>query len=210
MTNLEKMQALDKDILMNFLKTRKDESIAPKLQDYILKMDATSSIIHYQGASLKRVTQALMLRYPEMTYSQAREMFYDAMEFFYIDDNISAASWDNYYADRMEDIFRLAVKMNRLDIAFKASVKAHEYRTQNRNLFDPEEWKPPVFVITNELTPEDLGYTKRSVYEIARKKEQMQYRDMIAKLPASEAEKARLMKEAGVQDTTFEEVGDED
>lgn len=208
MTKLEKLMSIDKDVLRNFLRTGEKSAISPVMQDYIRKMNTTASIIHLRGTSLKRVTEALMDNYPELSYSQARSIFYDALQFFWIDDNLSAETWDNYYADRMEDLFRLAVKADRLDIAFKASVKAHEYRTQNRNVVSPEDWKPPVFIVSNELTPEELGYKKRSVYEIARRKEKGEYSRLIDSLPVSEKEKQRLRMEADVTDVECEEVED--
>lgn len=205
---LERLQQLDADTVRTFLQTRKGDMIAEDLREYILQLNSASSIIHYQGASLTRVTRALRKEWPEMTYSEARTIYYDALQFFYIDDSVSAEAWDNYYADRMEDIFRLAVKMNRLDIALKASAKAHEYRTRNRDAIKPGDWQPPVFIVSEDVDFTRMGYKKRSVYEAVRRNEKKQLGQIIGQLPVTDRERARLLGEAGV-DVEYEEVADD-
>lgn len=205
MTRLERLRQIDHEAVRNFMLTRKGDMIAEDMRDYILQLNSASSIIHYQGASLTRVTKALRQEWPGMTYSESRTVYYDALQFFYIDDNISAEAWDNYYADRMEDIFRLAVKMNRLDIALKASAKAHEYRTRNRDVIKPGDWEAPVFIVSDTIDIEQLGYKKRSVYEVVRRNEQRQIGGIINELPVTDREKTRLRHEAGL-DVDYEEV----
>lgn len=204
-TRLERLRQLDSETVRNFMVTRKDDMIEEDLRGYILQLNSAASIIHHQGASLTRVTRALRLEWPEMTYSEARTVYYDALQFFYIDDSISAEAWDNYYADRMEDIFRLAVKMNRLDIALKASAKAHEYRTRNRDLIRPGDWQPPVFIVSEDVDFTRMGYKKKSVYDAVRRNEKKRLGMIIDELPVTDRERERLREEAGV-DTAYEEV----
>lgn len=204
-TRLERLRQLDSETVRNFMVTRKDDMIEEDLRGYILQLNSAASIIHHQGASLTRVTRALRLEWPEMTYSEARTVYYDALQFFYIDDSISAEAWDNYYADRMEDIFRLAVKMNRLDIALKASAKAHEYRTRNRDVLRPGDWQPPVFIVSEDVDFTRMGYKKKSVYEAVRRNEKKRLGMIIDELPVTDRERERLREEAGM-DTAYEEV----
>lgn len=204
-TRLERLRQLDSETVRNFMVTRKDDMIEEELRGYILQLNSAASIIHHQGASLTRVTRALRLEWPEMTYSEARTVYYDALQFFYIDDSISAEAWDNYYADRMEDIFRLAVKMNRLDIALKASAKAHEYRTRNRDVIRPGDWQPPVFIVSEDVDFTRMGYKKKSVYEAVRRNEKKRLGMIIDELPVTDRERERLREEAGM-DTAYEEV----
>ena len=105
----------------------------------------------------------------------------------------------------MEDIFRLAVKMNRLDIALKASAKAHEYRTRNRDVIRPGDWQPPVFIVSEDVDFTRLGYRKKSVYEAVRRNEKKQLGRIIGQLPVTDRERERLRSEAGV-DAEYEEV----
>lgn len=208
MTRLERLRQIDHEAVRNFMLTRKGDMIAEDMRDYILQLNSASSIIHYQGASLTRVTRALRQEWPGMSYSEARTVYYDALQFFYIDDNISAEAWDNYYADRMEDIFRLAVKMNRLDIALKASAKAHEYRTRNRDVIRLGDWQPPVFIVSEDVDFTRMGYKKKSVYEAVRRNEKKQLNRIIGQLPVTDRERTRLRNEAGV-DAEYEEVTDD-
>ncbi len=208
MTKLEQIKALDPEVIRNFLAHRESSDLAPSLADYIIKMNAAASIIHLKGTALKQVTDALMRNFQDLTYSKARTIFYDAMNFFYIDDNLSAATWDNYYADQMENLGRLAIQADQFSVAMKCFAKAHEYRTMDRNVINPEDWKPPVFVISTDVKPEDLGYKSKKVYEIARRKEDKEIANIINGLPVPEAERNRLMREAQVVDTDYEEVED--
>ena len=71
-TRLERLRQLDGDTVRDFMLTRKGDMIAEDLREYILQLNSASSIIHFQGASLTRVTRALRLEWPAMTYSEAR------------------------------------------------------------------------------------------------------------------------------------------
>lgn len=204
-SRLERLKQLDADTVRNFLVTRKSGMIAEDLQKYILYLNSAASIIHFQGASLTRVAKALRVEWPELSHAEARSIYYDALQFFYIDENVSAAAWDNYYADRMEDIFRLAVKMDRLDIALKASSKAHEYRTRNRDIVKPDDWQPPVFLVSETVDISKMGYEKKNIYDVVRRNEKRQLAGIIEQLPITERERERLSSEAGV-DVEYEEV----
>jgi len=208
MTKLERVQALDDDILRSFMQTHRSQSIPEELQRYILQLSSTSSIIHFEGTSAGRVTRALRKEYPELSYSQALNIYYDALNFFYIDDNVTAAAWDNYYAEKMEDLSRLAIKAGNLSVAQKCMAAAHDLRTKNRDIINPADWAPPVFLISPKLTPEQLGFKKQDLFEIARRQEDKTLGELIEKLPTSEKEKKRLMKEAAIEDAVI--ISDDD
>lgn len=209
MTKLERLQAIDPNVLQNFIKTKKSAAIAEDLQEYIIRMNSTTSIIHHNGSSQTRVCKALMLEFSDITYSQARDIYYDALNFFYVDDNISAAAWDNYYAEKFEDLSRLAIVADNLPVACKAMANAHELRTKNRDIIKPTDWAPAIFIINPEVDPKDLGYKTKSIYEIQRRRENKMLGDMIEDLPTSEKNKTKLKEEAGIQDVEHEEVNDD-
>ncbi len=61
-----------------------------------------------------------------------------------------------------------------------------------------------------EITPEELGFSKRSLKEIARKSNEGFYINLIESLPIENDEKKRLLSDANIQEAEFtEELNDE-
>ena len=81
MTRLEELQLLDHKVLQEFLSTGQSVGIPDKLQDYIRKINAIPAIVHYNGAALSKCITALRRQFPDLTYSQARGIYEDAMNF---------------------------------------------------------------------------------------------------------------------------------
>ena len=158
---------------------------------------------------MTRIVRELQKQFPGLSFSTARERYYDAMNFFHVDDNISADAWDNYYGDKMEDLARLSIAEGKLDTAKRCYVQAHAYKTKATERIKPQEWKVPVFIINNRIKPEALGFKKKSLYEIARKSEAGYYANIINSLPTTESEKERLRREADITDVEFESIDNE-
>ncbi len=66
-----------------------------------------------------------------------------------------------------------------------------------------------VFLISPELTPEDLGYSKVSLKEIASKHNKGFYLNLIENLPIEKAEKKRLLRDADIEEAEYEELNEE-
>ena len=96
--------------------------------------------------------------------------------------------------------------MNKPDAALRAFTKAHELRTRSTDRIKPGEWAPPTFIISDRIKPEQLGYAKQNLYDIARKAESGFYKNLIEGLPITEKEKERLLAEAEVENAVFEDI----
>lgn len=208
MSLLESLQLLPPEMVDTFLKTRRGDGIPEELKEYIIHLNAVPAIMHHIGASMTRVVRELQKQFPGLTFATARERYYDAMNFFHVDDNISAEAWDNYYADKMEDLARLCIAESRYDVAKRCYDRAHELKTMAAGRIKPDEWKIPVFIVSNRIKPEALGFKKKSLYDIARKSEAGYYNSIINSLPVTEAEKDRLRREADIEDVDFENIED--
>lgn len=197
-----------------FLKTRKSDVIPVNMQDYILKMDRCSVIINTQGANMTLATEELRRSFPDLSYTQARRIYYDALEYFHVDEPVSAAAWDAVYADQYDKLQALAIASGKLAVAQKCIEKSHELRTTRRQEQD-FKWQPPTFVINIAVKPEDLGYKSRRIMDIARRREDAELRQMIGSLETTPAEKQRLLADAGISvesnpETTHEDYEPED
>jgi len=167
MNKLEKLQEVNPDLLQNFLKTRKSAAIPEDLQQYIIKVNAVPSVMHHVGASMTRVVRELLKQFTDLNFSTARDIYYDAMNFFHIDDSITVDAWD------------------RIKIT---------------------DWEVPVFIITNRIKHQDLGFEKKSLHDIVRKDEDGFYINLINSLETSDKEKKRLMREASIVDVVHEDI----
>lgn len=206
---LELLASYDADVIQSFLATRKSEVIPPDMRDYILQLNSLAQIFHYHKNSQSRAIEELRKQWPTLTVSQAREIYRDAMEYFYQDAGVSAKAWDNKYADALDDLARAAIAAEKFATAEKAFTKAHELRTKQREQ-DAFQWHAPVFFININVKPEDLGYASQRLMDIARRHEDDELRKMIKGLETTDAEKIRLMNEAGIQDAQLVEETPED
>ena len=66
-----------------------------------------------------------------------------------------------------------------------------------------------VFLISPELSSEDLGYSKASLKEIAAKHNKGFYLNLIDSLPIEKVEKKRLLRDADIQEAEYEELNEE-
>jgi Lon protease-like protein len=57
-----------------------------------------------------------------------------------------------------------------------------------------------VFIISPEITAEQMGFAKQSLKEIARKNNEGYYINLIESLPIDRQEKKRLLADADIQD----------
>lgn len=205
---LELVRSYPVEDLQAFLESRVSAVIPEAMQQYILQLNSASSIIHHVGTNLKKASDALMTEYPTLTRAQARGIYYDALEFFYMDEAISARAWDMIYADEFERLKGVAIGQEQCMTAYKCLEKAHELRTKRRESMD-YDWTPPVFLISTTVKPESLGYKSQKLMDIARRHEDKEYRNMIMSLETTAAEKERLLREAGIEVVIEDETPDE-
>ena len=209
----DRLQTLQKyriEDIQAFLQTRQSSVIASDMQTYILQLDTVARLMHTNSLSVRKSIDQLRREWPELTVSQARGIYYDALDYYYFDDSSSAKSWDMVYADQLEDLKTLAIAADKYDVALKCIIKAHELRTTVRES-ESHNWQAPVFLININVKPEDLGYESKKLADIARRAEDRKYREMIMSLETTDAEKTRLLKEAGIEtvDPVKMEVEDE-
>ena len=199
---------LDMDEVRSFLQTRKSAVISPNLQTYILQLDTVARILHTNRLSVKAAILQIRREWPELTVAQARGIYYDGLEFFYHDDQASASMWDKVYADFFDDLSRLSIASGKEATALRAAELAHKLRTTVREAQE-YQWRAPVYLMNINVKPEDLGYESQKLADIARRAEDRKFADMIGSLETTEAEKARLLSDAGIKTVDYEKV-DED
>ena len=205
---LDLVRSFPVEEIQDFLSSRVSATIPEDVQQYILYLNSASSIIHHVGTNLKAASEALMREFPMLSRAQARGIYYDALEYFYMDETVSARAWDMIFADEFEKLKEVAIGQEQCMTAFKCLEKAHELRTKRRESMD-YDWTPPVFLISTTVKPESLGYKSQKHMDIARRNEDKEYREMIMSLETTASEKERLLLEAGIEVVVDDEIIDD-
>lgn len=200
---------LDIEDIQSFLKTRRSAIIPQTLQTYILQLDTVARIIHNNRISVRAAIIQLRREWPDLTVAQARGIYYDGLMYFYHDDQASASMWDQVYADKLDDIALLALKSGKEATALRATEIAHKLRTTVREAQE-YQWKGPTYLININVKPEDLGYPTQKLADIARRAEDRKFAEMIGSLETTEAEKARLLADAGIKTVEYETVEEDE
>ncbi len=87
---------------------------------------------------------------------------------------------------------------------------ARECRIAAAEATERESDWAPVFIISPEITAEQMGFTKKSLKEIARKNNEGFYIKLIDALPIEFKEKKRLLSDADIEDAEIIEEIEED
>ena len=200
---------LDIEDIQAFLKTRRSVIIPQSLQTYILQLDSVNRLLHYNRIGVRQAIDQLRREWPTLTIAQARGIYYDAIDYFYHDDDVSAAAWDRIYADQFDALRLLCIEAGKYSVAQKCMEKAHELRTTRREAQD-FKWQAPVYYVNINVRPEDLGYKSQKLADIARRYEDQEYAAMINSLETTDAEKERLMRDAGIRTVEYTKQEDLD
>jgi hypothetical protein len=208
MTYLQQIQTLAPEIIEDFRTSGKSTAITTEVQQFILQLDASARVLRHE-ANITRAAHKLRAEFPTLNFHTAKSRIYDALTFFHLDMAVSQSVWDNYYADRFEDLAKICLAANKFEAARRNLDRAYELRSNASAMVNPEMVKAPVFIITADLKPEDLGFANKKMYDISRKDEEGQYVKLIDSLNTTEENKKRIRNEAGIKDVEFEESQDE-
>ena len=203
------LQNTDTDDIQAFLQTRKSATIPQPLQTYILQLDSVNRLLHYNRIGVRQAIDQLRREWPTLTIAQARGIYYDAIDYFYHDDEVSAAAWDRVYADQFDALRLLCIEAGKYSVAEKCMEKAHELRTTRREAQD-FKWQAPVYYVNINVRPEDLGYKSQKLADIARRYADQESAKIINTLETTDAEKERLMRDAGIKTVEYTKQEDLD
>lgn len=214
MTQLEKLEALPIEVIDSFLQTGKSAAMDQELQIYTRQLTIAAEINNYTD-SITRASKELAVRVKaelgiKMTIRLAKERIYDAINYFHMDSAVSQKVWDMRTADKLLDLATLMVADDKLDQAGKYIVKANELRKRANDAISNEDLKAPVFLISDKLSLEELGYDKEDLRKIKSKDSQGFYIKLINALKDVDPDdRKRLLRDADITDTDFEEIENE-
>ncbi len=197
-TILERLQIIDPEIIQYYRETGESEALPEELKR---RIDYYSTVvaINKTSFSVERAASELRKIYPEIkTQYLAKKIYYEALNFFHVDNSVSNEVWDDIYAEKFDKLAALCIADNRFEAAGRYLEKAHQLRTSKDSRIKLEDLQGHTFIITNKLKIEDLGFEKVSLHEIATKHKNGAYIEMIEKLPVSDKEKNELYDDAEI------------
>lgn len=209
MTYLEKLEKLHPDIVANFLLTGETSAIPEELQLFIQQMQYAAEVYDKE----RNITRAARLLRQRIAASQhidvdertCKARIYSAIEYFAVDVTVKQQIWETDYANKFEDLAKLAVVRKDLKTAKACFQSAKDCRVAAAAAATTDLSNAPVFILSPNISLEELGFEKKSLKEIAAKHERGVYLDLIMQLPTGKDEKKRLLNDAGITDVEFEE-----
>ena len=213
---MNKLDTLDKihpDLISAFLTTGKCDGIAPEVQIFLKQLQWAAEIYEYER-NITRAAKQLRQRINAQQQINIDERtckarIYAAINYFSIDNNVSIKVWESNYADKYEDLAKLCAAAEDYKTMGKCYSAALECRRRASEIAEADRDLGIVFLISPELSSEDLGYSKASLKEIAAKHNKGFYLNLIDSLPIEKVEKKRLLRDADIQEAEYEELNEE-
>ena len=207
MTYIEKLSTLHPDVIDEFIRTGTSDVIPIDLQQTISQMVFAIQIYRTER-KISLAARKLQVRTKaeqgiDININTAKSRLYAALNYFDVDCNVSENVWLRDYANKYEDLVKVALAKGRADVAKGCMDAALDCRLR-ATAADRQATLGVVYVMSSEIRPEDLGFQTRSKKEIARKALDGQYAKMIDSLNVSAEEKKRLREDAEIDDVDFE------
>lgn len=202
---LATIEKLPIGVLQDFNKTGKSAAIPKAVQEFILELNAACRIKKFESNISLAATQ-LLKEFPGMAFNTARQRIYDALNYFHLNNTVKNEAWDHFYADKLENLAKVAIANDNITEARRCFQSAHNYRTnRDESAFDRSLLRPKPQIVSCEVTHERLGITKHNKKELA-----ADSWSFVNKIPINQAQKDRIKNEIievlGIEDVEFEEI----
>lgn len=203
-TKLDRIRALSTDTLSAFLTTRKnDGSIPDDIAQWIIYMNIAANMLRekFDRGLVIRELQDYVSKNNDIQLSDfvARHVVDDSIIFFHLDSNVTAPNWNAYYAEKLDQLAQMNIEAKNLREARRCLEKANEFHiAASDNNVDPALTDFKIQLISPDVKLERMGETSMTLSEI---------NNMLKTLDVSDAERARLIKEASIElDITDAEI----
>lgn len=213
MTYLDTIDKLHPDVISAFLTTGESTGITEEIQLFLKQLQWAAEIYEYErniGRAAKQLkTRITTIHQIHIDGRTCKARIYAAINYFSIDNNVPIKVWESNYADKFEDLAKMCAAAGDYKTQVKCYDKAAECRRRSAAIAEADRNLGVVFLITPNITPEQLGFSKKNMKEIAKKHNDGFYLDLINSLPIEIAEKKRLLRDADIEEAEIiEETGE--
>ena len=204
MNYLSRIESLHPDIIEHFIETGVSKAIPEDLQ-MIIKQLTWAVEIWETERNITRAAKLLKMRIRAkqgvtLGLMACKQRINDSKLYFNVDCTVSNKYWLLDAADKFEDLTKLAIAQDKLREAGIFHEKATDYRIKANAELSLADMQPPVFLISDKMSLEELGFEKKNLKEIARKHTDGFYLELITKLPVDKSDKRKLLYDAGIED----------
>ena len=204
MNYLATLDKLHPDIVHHFLQTGESEGIPKEVQLFLKQLQFAAEIYEYErniGRAAKQLRiRILTIQGIDVPIRTCKSRIYAALNYFNIDNNVAIKVWKNDYADKYEDLMKICIAAGDQKTAERCMRAAERCRTEASEAASRESEFAPIFIISPEISAEEMGFSKKSLKEIARKNNEGFYYNLIDSLPIDRQEKKRLLSDADITD----------
>lgn len=204
MNYLARIESLHPDIIEHFIETGMSRAIPEDLQMIISQLTWAVEIWETER-NITRAAKLLKMRVKAkqgitLGLMACKQRINDSKLYFNVDCSVSNKYWLLDAADKFEDLTKLAIAQDKLREAGIFHEKATDYRIKANAELSLADMQPPIFLISDKMTLEELGFEKKNLKEIARKHTDGFYLELITKLPVDKSDKRKLLYDAGIED----------
>ena len=209
-SDIEKLDSIHPDLISAFLTTGKCDSIPDDIKLFLQQLQWAAEIFEFER-NITRAAKKLRLRINAEQHIKIEERtcmarIYQAINYFQVDCNVPIKVWESNFANKYEDLAKLCA-LQRDYKAMKACYDAAlECRRRSSEIAEADRDLGVVFLISPELTPEELGFSKKSLKEIAAKHNKGFYITLIDSLPIENMEKKRLLRDSDIEFAEYTEI----
>lgn len=210
---IERLDSIHPDLISEFLATGHCKGIPDDIAMFLKQLQWAAEIFEYER-NITRAARKLKLRINAEQHVMIEERtcmarIYEAINYFQVDCNVPIKVWESNFANKYEDLARLCA-LQRDYKSMKACYDAAlECRRRSSEIAEADHDLGVTFIITPELTPEDLGFEKKSLKKIADKHNRGFYLQLIDSLPIENMEKKRLLRDSDIEEAQYEEIRDD-
>ena len=213
-SEIEKLGSVHPDLITTFLTTGEGEGIPKDVQVFLKQLQWASEIYEYER-NITRGARKLKLRIASeqkisLDVRTCMSRINQAIEYFNVDCNVSIKVWENDFANKYEDLAKVCSAKRDYKMQKACMDQALECRRRASEMAEADRDLGVVFLISPEVTAEELGFQKKNLKEIAAKHNKGFYVSLIDGLPIESIEKKRLLRDADIQEAEImEDMSDE-
>lgn len=209
MTQLDRIEQIRPNLISQFFATGECEAIPEELQMFLQQLQWAMEIYEHER-SITRAARRLQQRinaqqHVKIELRTCMARLYEAINYFQVDNNVPIKIWENQYANQFENLAKMCAMAGDYKTQSKCYERALECRRRASEITEADRDLGVTFIISPNITPEQLGFSKKNLKEIAAKHNQGFYHTLIDSLPIETKEKKRLLRDADIQEAEIVE-----
>lgn len=213
-SKIDRLDAIHPDLISAFLTGGKGDGIPIDIQIFLKQLQWAAEIYEYER-NITRAARKLRLRINAEQGERIEDRtcmsrIYQAINYFNVDCNVPIKVWENNFANKYEDLAKICAVQRDYKSQKACYDAALECRRRASEVAEVDRGLGVTFILSPEITAEEMGFAKRNLKEIAAKHNRGFYINLIENLPLEKAEKKRLLRDADIDDAEIIQEFDND